>query len=118
MTDLLMPCVLWLYMASAGPEHANLGPKQKNVSLESDTLPAGRAQLCQAWHLAQQQAKPTWNLEKKYVSAFQDRSQLHSGVSLQQSCFLCPSSLCHTHSGEDAILSLLCLVRGRSSLLY
>jgi len=66
-----MPHVLWLYMASAGPERANLGPKQeKSIGLESGTLPAGRAQPRRAWHHAQQQAKPIWNLEKKYVSAF------------------------------------------------
>ncbi|XP_049670261.1 tubulin monoglutamylase TTLL4 isoform X2 [Accipiter gentilis] len=98
--------MLWLYMASAGLERANLGPKQENsIRLESGALPAGRVQLCRAWHLAQQQAKPVWNLEK-YVNAFQDRSLLPSGIPLQQSCFLCPPSLCHTHTGEDTLLSL------------
>ncbi|XP_075368767.1 tubulin monoglutamylase TTLL4 [Mycteria americana] len=123
MTDSLMPHVLWLYMASAGPEHANLVPKQeKSIRLESGTLPTGRAQLRRAWHLAQQQAKPIWNLEKKYVSAFQDHSLLPSGIPLQQSCFLCPPSLCHAHPGEDALPSLPltqpCLDLGRSALLY
>nr|XP_009943595.1 PREDICTED: tubulin polyglutamylase TTLL4 [Opisthocomus hoazin] len=94
-------------MASAGPERANLGPKQeKSIGLESGTLPAGRARPRRAWHHAQQQAKPIWNLEKKYVSAFQDRSLLPSGIPLQQSCFLCPPSLCHTQPGEDALPSL------------
>lgn len=115
--------MLWLYMASAGPECANLGPKQENsTGLESGTLLAGRAQLHRAWHLAQQQAKPIWNLEKKYVSAFQDRSLLPSGIPLQQSCSLCPPSLCHTHPGEDTLPSLPlaqpCLDLGGSALLY
>ncbi|XP_059676262.1 tubulin monoglutamylase TTLL4 isoform X3 [Gavia stellata] len=122
MTDLLVPHVLWLFMASAGPEHANLSPEQENnVGLESGTLPAWRAQLRQAWPLAQQQAKPIWNLER-YVSAFQDRSLLPSGTPLQQSCFLCPPSLCHAHAGEDALPSLPlaqpCLDLGGSALLY
>ncbi|NXK01640.1 TTLL4 polyglutamylase, partial [Herpetotheres cachinnans] len=109
-------------MASAGPEHANLGPKQeKSVELKSDTLLARRAQPRQAWHLAQQQAKPIWNSEK-YVSAFQDHSLLPSGIPLQQSCFLCPPSLCHTHPGEDALTNLPlaqpCLDLGGSALLY
>ncbi|XP_052648023.1 tubulin monoglutamylase TTLL4 isoform X2 [Harpia harpyja] len=114
--------MLWLYMASAGLERANLGPKQENsIRLESGTLPAGRVQLCRAWHLAQQQAKPVWNLEK-YVNAFQDRSLLPSGIPLQQSCFLCPRSLCHTHTGEDTLPSLPlaqpCLDLSGSVLLY
>ncbi|XP_069637239.1 tubulin monoglutamylase TTLL4 isoform X2 [Haliaeetus albicilla] len=114
--------MLWLYMASAGPERANLGPKQENsIRLESGALPAGRVQLRRAWHLAQQQAKPVWNLEK-YVNAFQDRSLLPSGIPLQQSCFLCPPSLCHTHTGEDALPSLPlaqpCLDLSGSVLLY
>ncbi|NXW35712.1 TTLL4 polyglutamylase, partial [Phaetusa simplex] len=110
-------------MASAGPERVNLGPKQENsVRLESSTLPAGRAQPRQAWHLAQQQAKPIWNLEKKYVNAFQDHNLLPSGIPLQQSCFLCPPSLCHAHPGEDTLPSLPlaqpCLDLGGSTLLY
>ncbi|XP_050756364.1 tubulin monoglutamylase TTLL4 isoform X3 [Gymnogyps californianus] len=110
-------------MASAGPECANLGPKQeKSTGLESGTLLTGRAQLRRAWHLAQQQAKPIWNLEKKYVSAFQDRSLLPSGIPLQQSCSLCPPSLCHTHPSEDTLPSLPlaqpCLDLGGSALLY
>ncbi|NWV34355.1 TTLL4 polyglutamylase, partial [Grantiella picta] len=89
-------------MASAGPEHANLGPKQqKSVGLESGTPPAKRPQPCWAWRLAQQQAKPAWNLEKRYVSAFQDRVLLPSGVPLQQSCCFCSSSLCHAQPTED-----------------
>ncbi|NXC76350.1 TTLL4 polyglutamylase, partial [Anhinga anhinga] len=108
-------------MASAGPERANLGPKQdKSVGLKSGTLLAGRAQPRQAWHLTQQQAKPIWNLEK-CVSAFQDRS-LPSGIPLQQSCFLSPPSLCHSHPSEDALpsppLAQPCLDLGRSALLY
>ncbi|XP_075009107.1 tubulin monoglutamylase TTLL4 isoform X4 [Calonectris borealis] len=123
MTDSLMPHVLWLYMASAGPERTSLGPKQeKSVGLESGTLPAGRARLPRAWHFAQQQVKPIWNLEKKYVSAFQDRSLLPSGIPLQQSCFLCPPSLCCAHPGEDTLPSLPlaqpCLDLGGSALLY
>ncbi|XP_027638118.1 tubulin monoglutamylase TTLL4 [Falco peregrinus] len=109
-------------MASAGPECANLGPKQeKSVELKSGTLLAGRAQSHQAWHLAQQQAKPIWNLEK-YVSAFQDHSLLPSGIPLQQSCFLCPPSLCHAHPAEDTLTNLPlaqpCLDLGGSALLY
>ncbi|XP_064021154.1 tubulin monoglutamylase TTLL4 [Pogoniulus pusillus] len=110
-------------MASSGAEHANLGPKQETtIRLEPGTLPAGRARLQQAWHLAQQQAKPIWNLQRKYVSAFQHHSLLPSGISLQQSCSLCPLSLCHTHPGKDALLSLPlvqpCLDLGRNALLY
>ncbi|NWS58959.1 TTLL4 polyglutamylase, partial [Chunga burmeisteri] len=110
-------------MASGGPERANLGPKQeKSVGLKSGTLPSGRAQPRRAWHLAQQQAKPIWNLEKKYVSAFQGRRLLPSGIPLQQSCFFCPPSLCHAHPGEDAIPSLPlaqpCLDLGGGALLY
>ncbi|XP_074449980.1 tubulin monoglutamylase TTLL4 [Larus michahellis] len=110
-------------MASAGPERVNLGPKQENsIRLESSTLPAGRAHPRQAWHLAQQQAKPIWNLEKKYVNAFQDHNLLPSGIPLQQSCFLCPPSLCHAHPGEDTLPSLPlaqpCLDLGGSTLLY
>ncbi|KAF1494399.1 Tubulin polyglutamylase TTLL4, partial [Megadyptes antipodes antipodes] len=110
-------------MASAGPERTNLGPKQeKSVGPESGTLLAGRAQRRRAWHLAQQQGKTIWNLEKKYVSAFQDRSLLPSGIPLQQSCSLCPPSLCYAHPGEDALTSLPlaqpCLDLGGSALLY
>ncbi|NXN58811.1 TTLL4 polyglutamylase, partial [Rynchops niger] len=110
-------------MASAGPERVNLGPKQENsIRLESSTLLAGRAQPRQAWHLAQQQAKPIWNLEKKYVNAFQDHNLLPSGIPLQQSCLLCPPSLCHAHPGEDTLPSLPvaqpCLDLGGSTLLY
>ncbi|XP_032840777.2 tubulin polyglutamylase TTLL4 isoform X2 [Tyto alba] len=122
MTDSLVPYVLWLYMASAGPEHADLGHKQMSIELESGTLLAGRAQPHRAWHLVQQQAKPIWNLEKKYVSAFQHRSLLPLGIPLQQSCFLCPPSLCHVHPGEDALPSLPvaqpCLDLGGSALPY
>ncbi|XP_074684988.1 tubulin monoglutamylase TTLL4 [Strix aluco] len=122
MTDSLVPYVLWLYMASAGAERANLGPKQeKSIGLKSGTLLTGRAQPRQAWHLAQQQAKPIWNLEK-YVSAFQHRGLLPSGIPLQQSCFLCPPSLCHAHPSEDALPSLPvaqpCLDLGGSTLLH
>ncbi|NXF75592.1 TTLL4 polyglutamylase, partial [Sclerurus mexicanus] len=93
-------------MASSGPDHANLGPKQeKSVRPESGTLLAGRPQPCWAWRLAQQQAKPIWNLEKRYVSAFQDRILLPSGIPLQQSCFLCSPSLCHTQPTEDTLQS-------------
>lgn len=105
-------------MASSGAEHANLGPKQETaIRLEPGTLPAGRARLQQAWHLAQQQAKPIWNLQRKYVSAFQHHSLLPSG-----SCSLCPLSLCHTPPGKDALLTLPlvqpCLDLGRNALLY
>ncbi|NXU18053.1 TTLL4 polyglutamylase, partial [Pardalotus punctatus] len=93
-------------MASAGPDHANLGPKQQNnVWLESGTLPAGRPQPCWAWCLTQQQAKPIWNLEKRYVSAFQYRILLPSGIPLRQSCCLCSSSLCHAQPSEDTLQS-------------
>ncbi|XP_071417888.1 tubulin monoglutamylase TTLL4 isoform X1 [Pithys albifrons albifrons] len=98
--------MLWLYMASTGPDRANLGPKQeKSVRLKSGTLLAGRPQLCWAWHLAQQQAKPVWNLEKRYVSAFRDRILLPSRIPLQQSCFLCSPSLCHAQPTEDTLRS-------------
>ncbi|NWR26787.1 TTLL4 polyglutamylase, partial [Tachuris rubrigastra] len=93
-------------MASSGPDHANLGPKQeKSVGPESGTLLAGRSQPCWAWRLAQQQAKPAWNLEKRYVSAFQDRILLPSGIPLHQSCFLCSPSLCHAQPTEDILQS-------------
>ncbi|NXN79827.1 TTLL4 polyglutamylase, partial [Bombycilla garrulus] len=103
-------------MASAGPDHANLGPKQqKSIELEPGTLLAERPQPCWAWRLAQQQAKPVWNLEKRYVSAFQDRILLPSGIPLQQSCFLCSPSLCHAQSTEDSLQSPpdTCSVTGR-----
>ncbi|XP_068877007.1 tubulin monoglutamylase TTLL4 [Aphelocoma coerulescens] len=106
MTDVLVPHVLWLYMASAGPDHANLGPKQqKSIGLVSGTLLAERPQPCWTWRLAQQQAKPVWNLEKRYVSAFQDRMLLPSGIPLQQSCFLRSPSLCHVQPTEDTLRS-------------
>ncbi|NXK30074.1 TTLL4 polyglutamylase, partial [Piprites chloris] len=93
-------------MASSGPDHVNLGPKQeKSVGPESGTLLAGRPQPCWAWRLAQQQAKPAWKLEKRYVSAFQDRILLPSGIPLQQSCFLCSPSLCHAQPTEDTLRS-------------
>ncbi|NWT11624.1 TTLL4 polyglutamylase, partial [Vireo altiloquus] len=93
-------------MASAGPDHTDLGPKQqKSIGLESGTLPAERPQPCWAWRLAQQQAKPVWNLEKRYVSAFQDRILLPSGIPLQQSCFLRSLSLCHAQPTEDTLRS-------------
>ncbi|NXL79277.1 TTLL4 polyglutamylase, partial [Leptocoma aspasia] len=93
-------------MASAGPDHANLGPKQqKSIGLESGSLAAERPQPCWPWRLAQQQAKPVWNLEKRYVNAFQDRILLPSGIPLQQSCFLCSPSLCHAQPTEDSLQS-------------
>lgn len=93
-------------MASAGPDHANLDPKQqKNFGLESGTHPAERPQPCWASRLAQQQAKPVWNLEKRCVSASHDRILLPSGIPLQQSCFLCSPSLCHAQPTEDALQS-------------
>ncbi|NXQ08586.1 TTLL4 polyglutamylase, partial [Vidua macroura] len=98
-------------MASAGPDHANLGPKQqKSIGLESGSFPAERPQPCWPWRLAQQQAKPVWNLEKRYASAFQDRAfqdriLLPSGIPLQQSCFLCSPSLCHAQPTEDSLQS-------------
>ncbi|NXQ21904.1 TTLL4 polyglutamylase, partial [Peucedramus taeniatus] len=93
-------------MASAGPDHANLGPKQqKSIGLESGSFPAERPQPCWPWRLAQQQAKPVWNLEKRYASAFQDRILLPSGIPLQQSCFLCSPSLCHAQPTEDSLQS-------------
>ncbi|XP_053925770.1 tubulin monoglutamylase TTLL4 isoform X2 [Cuculus canorus] len=121
MTDSLMPHVLWLCMASAGSEQANLGSKQeKSIRVGSATFPAGRTPLCLAWHLVQQQVKPIWDLEKAYVSAFQDHRLLLSGISLQQSCFLCPLSLWHIHCCEDALQSLpfaqTCLDLGGSAL--
>ncbi|KAF2987717.1 hypothetical protein EK904_001155, partial [Melospiza melodia maxima] len=98
--------VLWLYMASAGADHANGGPKQqKRIGLQSGSLPAERPQPCWPWRLAQQQAKPVWNLEKRYASAFQDRILLPSGIPLQQSCFLCSPSLCHAQPTEDSLQS-------------
>lgn len=93
-------------MASAGPDHANRGPKQqKSIGLESGSLPAERPQPCWPWRLTQQQAKPVWNLEKRYASAFQDRILLPSGIPLQQSCFLCSPSLCHAQPTEDILQS-------------
>ncbi|XP_037999094.1 tubulin polyglutamylase TTLL4 [Motacilla alba alba] len=93
-------------MASAGPDHANVGPKQqRSIGLESGSLPAERSQPCWPWRLAQQQAKPVWNLEKRYASAFQDRILLPSGIPLQQSCFLCSPSLCHAQPTEDSLQS-------------
>ncbi|XP_056352006.1 tubulin monoglutamylase TTLL4 [Oenanthe melanoleuca] len=106
MTDVLVPHMLWLYMASAGPDHANLGPKQqKSIGLESGTLSAERPEPCWAWCLAQQQAKPVWNLEERCESAFQDRILLPSGIPLQQSCLLRSPSLCHAQPTEDSLQS-------------
>ncbi|KAM6070990.1 LOW QUALITY PROTEIN: tubulin monoglutamylase TTLL4 [Chlamydotis macqueenii] len=123
MIDSLVPRVLWLCVASAEPECANLGPKQeKSIGLGSGTLLARRAWPHWAWHLVQQQVKPVWNVEKEYVSAFQDHCLLPSGIPLQQFCFLCPPSLCHARPGEDALPSLPlaqpCLGLGGSALLY
>ncbi|NXQ60104.1 TTLL4 polyglutamylase, partial [Anthoscopus minutus] len=85
---------------------ANLGPKkQKSIRLESGTLPAERPQPCWAWRLTQQQAKPVWNLDKRYVSAFQDHILLPSGIPLQQSCFSCSPPLCHAQPTEDSLQS-------------
>nr|XP_041573545.1 tubulin polyglutamylase TTLL4 isoform X4 [Taeniopygia guttata] len=93
-------------MASAGPDHANLGPKQqKSIGLESGSLPAERPRPCWPWLLTQQQAKPVWNLEKRYASAFQDRILLPSWIPLQQSCFLHSPSLCHAQPTEDSLQS-------------
>ncbi|XP_063256817.1 tubulin monoglutamylase TTLL4 [Prinia subflava] len=93
-------------MASAGPDHANLGLKQqKSLGLESGTLPTERPRSCWAWRLPQQQAKPVWNLEKRYASAFQDRILLPSGITLQQSRFLCLPSLCHAQPTADSLQS-------------
>ncbi|NXS15037.1 TTLL4 polyglutamylase, partial [Neodrepanis coruscans] len=93
-------------MASSGLDDANLGLKQKKtIRPESGTLLAGRPQPCWAWHLARQQAKPVRNLEKRHVSAFQDRILLPSGIPLQQSCFLCSPSLCHAQPTEDTLRS-------------
>ncbi|NWI86657.1 TTLL4 polyglutamylase, partial [Pitta sordida] len=86
-------------MASSGPHHANLGPKQeKSVGPESGTLLSGTPQ---------QQAKPIWNLEKRHASAFQDQILLSSGIPLQQSCFLSSPSLCHAQPTEDTLQSPL-----------
>ncbi|NWX37201.1 TTLL4 polyglutamylase, partial [Notiomystis cincta] len=93
-------------MASAGSDHANLGPKQrKSIGLESGILLAEKPPLCWAWGLGQQQAKPIWNLEKRYVSAFQDRILVPSGIPLRQSCFLQSPSLCHAQPTEDTLQS-------------
>ncbi|NXM86478.1 TTLL4 polyglutamylase, partial [Oenanthe oenanthe] len=93
-------------MASAGPDHANLGPKrQKNIGLESGTLSAERPEPFWAWCLAQQQAKPVWNLEERCENAFQDRILLPSGIPLQQSCLLRSPSLCHAQPTEDSLQS-------------
>ncbi|NXK62244.1 TTLL4 polyglutamylase, partial [Sylvietta virens] len=93
-------------MASAGPDHANPGPKQqKSIGLESGTLPAERSQSYWAWRLAKQQAKPIWNFEKRYVRAFQDHILLPSGIPQQQSRFLCSPSLCHAQPTEDSLQS-------------
>ncbi|KAI1237261.1 hypothetical protein IHE44_0014522 [Lamprotornis superbus] len=90
----------------SGPDHANLGPKQqKSIGLESGTLSAERPEPCWAWCLAQQQAKPIWNLEERYESTFQDRILLSSGIPLQQSCLMCSPSLCHAQPTEDSLQS-------------
>ncbi|NWY76472.1 TTLL4 polyglutamylase, partial [Erithacus rubecula] len=93
-------------MASAGPDHANLGPKQQNtIGLETGILLPERPDPCWAWCLAQQQAKPVWNLEERYESAFQDHILHPSGIPLQQSCLLCSPSLCHAQPTEDSLQS-------------
>ncbi|KAM9188980.1 tubulin monoglutamylase TTLL4 isoform 2-T3 [Mergus octosetaceus] len=94
MTVWLSPHVLWLYMASAGPQRPNLDPKQKSFS------PAQCTQPCQAWRSAPQQAKPIWALEGQHVSTFQERCPPPSGVPLQQSSSLYPPSPCPTHPAE------------------
>ncbi|NXG71321.1 TTLL4 polyglutamylase, partial [Baryphthengus martii] len=109
-------------MASAGPERAPLGPEQeKSVELEPGSLPTGRARPRRAWRLARREVKPSWNFEKKYVSAFLDRGLSPSGIPLQPSRFLCPLSLCHLRPAEGALPSLPsarpCPQLGGSSLL-
>nr|XP_025950807.1 tubulin polyglutamylase TTLL4 isoform X2 [Dromaius novaehollandiae] len=115
--------MLWLYMASAGPERNNPGPKQeKSFRLGSGTPQAERALPRRACHLTRQQVKPVWNTEGKHVSTFQDHSLLLSGISPQQSFFLYPPSLCDVHPGESALLSLPlaqpCPDLSGSTLLY
>ncbi|NXK54425.1 TTLL4 polyglutamylase, partial [Chauna torquata] len=93
-------------MASAGPERNNLGPeKEKSFGFRAGTPLVERAQLRQAWHLAPQQAKPIWTLERQHVSAFQGHSLLPSGIPLQQSCCLYPPSPCPAHPSESALPS-------------
>ncbi|NXL88453.1 TTLL4 polyglutamylase, partial [Alectura lathami] len=103
-------------MASAGPQHNNLGPKQeKSFGLRTGTPLGGRAQPHRAWCLTPQQAKPIWTLERQHVSAFQDRSPLPPVVPLQQSCSLYPPAPCPTHPGES---SQPCPELCGSALLY
>lgn len=94
MTVWLSPHVLWLYMASAGPQRSNLDPKQKSFS------PAQCTQPRQTWRSAPQQAKPIWALERQHVSVCQERCPPPSGVPLQQSSSLYPPSPCPTHPAE------------------
>ncbi|XP_035187123.1 tubulin polyglutamylase TTLL4 [Oxyura jamaicensis] len=102
MTVSLSPHVLWLYMASAGPERCNPGPKQKSFG----TPPAERAQPRQAWRSTPQQAKPIWALEGQHGSASRERSPPPSGIPLQQSSSPYPPSPCPTRPAERAHPSL------------
>ncbi|XP_015724436.1 tubulin polyglutamylase TTLL4 isoform X2 [Coturnix japonica] len=91
-------------MASAGPQHNNLGPRQEeSFGLRTEPPPAEREQQRQVWCLTpQQQAKPIWTLEGQHMDAHQDRIPLPSGILLQQSCFLYPPSPCPSHPSESA----------------
>ncbi|NXJ13088.1 TTLL4 polyglutamylase, partial [Odontophorus gujanensis] len=91
-------------MASAGPQHNNVGPRQeKSFGLRTGTLPAERERQRRVWCLVpQQQAKPIWTLEGQHVNAHQDCSPLPSGIRLQQSCFLYPPAPCPTHPSESS----------------
>lgn len=95
MTAWLSPHVLWLSMASAGPQPSNLGPKQKSFGPAAE-----HTQPQQAWRSAPQQAKPIWALEGQHGSVCQERSPPSSGVPLQQSSSLYPPSPCPTHPAE------------------
>lgn len=106
MTVSLSPRVLWLYMASAGPDRCDLGPKQKTFGPPADTPPAERARPRQAWRSTPQQAKPVWALEGQHASASQERSPPPSGIPLQQSGSPYPPSPCPAHPAERAHPSL------------
>ncbi|XP_031446369.1 tubulin polyglutamylase TTLL4 [Phasianus colchicus] len=104
-------------MASAGPQHNNLGPRQEeSLVLRTDTLPAERPRQRRVWCLApQQQAKPIWTLEGQHVNAHQDLGPPPSGIPLQQSCFLYPPAPCPSHPIES---SQPCPELCGSALLY
>nr|XP_003215124.1 PREDICTED: tubulin polyglutamylase TTLL4 [Anolis carolinensis]XP_008110400.1 PREDICTED: tubulin polyglutamylase TTLL4 [Anolis carolinensis] len=87
-------------MATAGPDAYNVGLKRGNqfqVGVSPGlSVPPLTAKLhdSKPWYLAKQQVKPIWQLERNHVTALQDHSLVHSGISSQCPRLLYPESLC------------------------